>query len=370
MSEFFFYFLFFLILSLVVIDFLTKSRARVGVQFYGVFVILIIVAVGRSVGFGSDDQAYVEIYKKISDEGFLGALEGYEYSKYNVEFGFFLLLAIFSLIGNSHFVVFGGVSLLAVYFNLRAIRAFTPYFVVSVLVYFSHFYIAKELNAIRAGLSSALLFYAALAILRRQWLRSFFVWLAAILIHVSAAIFALPVILYAMKPSRRNLIFLALFIFYFSFLFSAKELALYLASFGFVGEKLILYLNADEYSYGIPLINIVNLKNVSILILAFVLWSKLVSRYSGFYLSFVFFYSASLFRVLFGDFAILAGRGYSVLSMFEFVLVPIIFVELLGRRLGLALAATYALLTLWMNFNVNVAWSGGVEFFHDWHRLW
>ena len=370
MSEIFFYFLFFLISSFVVIDYLTTSKARVGVQFYGVFLILVIVATARSVGFGSDDQAYVDIYEKIAGEGFLESLAGYEYSNYNVEFGFFLLLGFLSLIGASHFLIFGGVSLLAVYFNLRAIKSFTPYFVVSVLVYFSHFYIAKELNAVRVGLSSALLFYAALAIYRKQWCRSLFVWLVALLIHVSAVFFVLPVILYAMKPSRNHLIFLALLVISFSFLFSAKELAFYFTSFGFVGEKLSLYLNSEEFSYGIPLVDVVNLKNASILILAFLLWGKLVFHYGGFYLSFIFFYSAALFRIVFGDFAVLAGRGYSVISMFEFVLIPIVFVALLGRGLGLALAAVYALVILWMNFNINTAWSGGIEFFHDWQNLW
>lgn len=370
MSELFFYFVFFLILSFAVIDYLTKSRGRVGVQFYGVFVILVSVAIARSVGFGSDDQAYVDIYEKIAGEGFLESLARYEYSNYNVEFGFFLLLGFLSLIGASHFLFFGGVSLLAVYFNLRAIRSFSPYFIVSVLVYFSHFYIAKELNAVRVGLSSALLFYAALAIYRNQWFRSLFVWLVALLIHVSAVFFVLPVILYAMKPSRNHLIFLALLIVSFSFMFSAKELAFYFTNFGFVGEKLSLYLNSDEFSYGIPLVDVVNFKNTSILVLAFFRWGRLVFNYSGFYLSFIFFYSATLFRIVFGDFAVLAGRGYSVISMFEFVLIPIVFVGLLGRGLGLALAAIYALVMLWMNFNINTAWSGGVEFFHDWQNLW
>src|SRR5690606_10115190 len=110
--------------------------------------------------------------------------------------------------------------------------------------------------------------------------------------------FVLPVILYAMRPSRNHLLILAFVVVSFAFLFSAKELAFYFTSFGFVGEKLSLYLNSEEFSYGIPLVDVVNLKNASILILAFVFWGKLIFHYSGFYLSFIFFYSATLFRIV------------------------------------------------------------------------
>lgn len=369
MSDSLIYVIFFIISSFFIIDFLTNAKDRILVQFYGVLIILVIVAAGRSVGFGSDDLAYIEIYKTIAGEDFFQSLVGYEYSKYNIEFGFFLLLSLLSLFGGAQFILFGGVSLLSVYFNLRAIRGFTPYFVASVLIYFSHFYLAKELNAIRVGFSSALLFFAALAIFREQWVKSLFFWLVAVFIHISAVFFVLPVILYSVKLSRAQLIALAVLVALCSFSFSAKELAIYFTGYGFVGEKLSLYLGSDEFSYGIPLLDVVNIKNISILILAFLLWNKLVSLYSGFYISFVFFYSATLFRVAFGDFAVLAGRGYSVISMFEFVLIPMVLSALLGRGLGLASAAIYALVMLWMNLNFNTAWSGGVEYFHDWQFL-
>jgi hypothetical protein len=66
-----------------------------------------------------------------------------------------------------------------------------------------------------------------------------------------------------------------------------------------------------------------------------------------------------------GDFAILAGRGYASISMFEYVLLPMIAVHVFGKKRGFLIVAVYALGVLYMNLSSHRGWTGGSEVFFD-----
>lgn len=331
-----------------------------------IIVCLVLLASFRSVGVGSDDQAYLFIFHSIPSllecEDFLC---GYTYSIYNVEFGFFWFLSLLLVFSSSQYWLFCSVAFVSVYFNLKSIRYFSPYVGASALVYFTHFFLAKEMNAIRVGLASAILFYAAYFLTQCRYFVMFFLFFIAVSFHVSSILFLIPVVVYLISPSKSVFVFAGFTILLLAWFFDLNVFIGYFTNFGFVGEKISLYLNADEYSYALPIFDVVNIKNLLIVSVSLLFWNQLLSRYEWFKVSFCFFYSATMFRILFGDFAILAGRGYSAISMFEYVLIPCLACFVFGRRVGYLVVFIYALLTLWLNLTINFGWSGGVEYSHD-----
>lgn len=363
-----FYMVFSFIFALGSLDVSRGRRVYAVFQFWLIFSMLALFASFRSVGVGSDDQAYLGIFYKVIPlfecEGFLC---GYKYSDYNVEFGFFALLSVISVFGVSQYWLFGVVAFLSVYFNLSSVRLFSPYVGASALIYFTHFYLAKELNAIRVGLASALLFYAAGLMARHRYVWMIFVFILAVSLHVSSVFFIVPVAICVMSPGRRVVVLFGVLVILFSFYFDLNSFFYSLVGAGFIGEKIELYLNSEAYGHALSLFDVVNVKNLLVVLVSLIFWRRLSERYEWFGMSFYFFYAATFFRIFFGDFAILAGRGYSVISMFEYVLIPLLSFGLFGRYFGYLIISIYTLLTLWLNLNVSFGWGGGVEYFDDFY---
>ncbi|WP_077521790.1 EpsG family protein [Metapseudomonas resinovorans] len=361
-----FYLTFACISVLSLFDFAAGLRAYKIFCFWFMVLFLVLLASFRSVGVGSDDQAYMAIFSSVpSLLECEGVFCGYKYSEYNVEFGFFWLLSLLSVFGTAQYWLFAPIAFLSVYLNLKSIRSFSPYVGASSLIYFSHFFLAKEMNAIRVGLASAILFYAAFLLTRRRYFFAFLLFLMAGSIHISSIFFLIPVAVYLIAPGRLVLVSSAFFLLLFSWFFDLKVFFNHFSDLGFVGDKIQLYLSAEAYSYALPVFDIVNSRNLLIVFTGLLYWDRLSSRYEWFNVSFYFFYSATFFRIVCGDFAILAGRGYSTISMFEYVLIPFLVFGLLGCRVAYLIVCLYALLTLWLNLTINSGWSGGVEFFYD-----
>ncbi len=330
------------------------------------FVFLVMLATVRSVGVGSDDAAYFEMFKGVpAISECENLICGYSYSSFNIEFGFFLILSILSLIGKSQYVLFGFVAASSVYLNLKVILKLSPYIAASVLVYYSHFFLAKDMNAIRLGLASSILFYSAHYLYLRKYKNLVYCVFIASFIHISSVLFLIPVVFFLFKPSRGAFVNSALFCIGLSFVLDVKFILSMFSSAGFVDEKLQLYMNASKYNYSIPLYDIVNLKNIFAVAMSLFCWESLNKKYKYFYICFCFFFTATFFRIVFGDFAIIAGRGYAVFSMFEYIILPMISVGVLGRFFGFIAVSFYSVLVLYLNLISEDGWSGGVKYFSE-----
>ncbi|MGH9947495.1 MAG: EpsG family protein [Pyrinomonadaceae bacterium] len=327
---------------------------------------LVLLAALRSIGVGSDDVAYADMFANVPV--FFGCDEflcGYSYSQFNVELGFFTLLSMLRAFGNEPYVLFSVVALASVALNVRAIKFFSPHVGSAILVYFCHFYLNKELNAIRLGLASAILFWAVTLIPVRKTGMFILLVICAAFVHVSSLLILLPFAIYQLRPSRSVYAAVALALLAFTAFFDIQTLFSYLINFGFIGEKINLYLNADIYNFPLPLLSAVNLKNLIFVGVALAFWRQISGRYEHFELVFCFFFCATFIRIALGDFAIVAGRSYAAISMFEYVMLPFVVFSLCGKWLGYALIVLYAGLTLYLNLTDNAGWSGeAVQFFN------
>ncbi|NVZ68392.1 EpsG family protein [Pseudomonas costantinii] len=327
---------------------------------------LVLLATFRVAGVGNDDLAYLKMLHEIPS-----VLEcsnvycDYSYTTFNIEFGFFMLLSMLAALARNSYILFGVSSLAAVGLNVRSIRYFSPYFALGVLVYFTHFYLAKDLNAIRLGIASGLVFLAATYLHKKEYMMLALYLALAMAVHVSSVLFIIPVVLYLLKPTRALYLSLSVVFILLASFIDSKWLLGQMAFISFISEKIDSYLTTEKYGYALPLFDMVNVKNLLLVTIGWVWSKKLELRYPTFNLVFCVFYCATFLRIVMGDFAILAGRGYASISMFEYALLPMIAVHLLGKNIGFVIFALYAFGTLYLNLNSNLGWTGGSEVFFD-----
>lgn len=328
--------------------------------------LLVLLAGFRSLGVGSDDVAYASMLSDIPAMVDCDVLLcGYSYGQFNIELGFFTLLSFLHSISNQYQFMFFVIALLSVSLNVKAIRFFLPHVGAGVIVYFCHFYLNKELNAIRLGLASAILFWAATFIPIRRFGMVIFLVVCATFVHVTSLLFLGPLFVYWLRPGRYFYGVGAIAVILFASFLDVQGLFARVVEFGFIGEKIGAYLNADIYNYPLPVLSAVNLKNLIFIGMALVFWQRIERRFESFQLVFCFFYCASILRVALGDFAIVAGRGYAAISMFEYVLIPYVIFSLCGKWLGYLCTVIYAGLILYLNLTDNAGWTGDAIRFFD-----
>jgi hypothetical protein len=231
------------------------------------------------------------------------------------------------------------------------------------MTYFCHFFIVKDMNAIRIGLATAIAFYATRFLYEKRSATFLFLVVAAAFFHVSALLLLVPAMLIKLQPNRTQLVITAISVVLIAAFFHLSQLISSLVSVGFVSYKLALYSGAAMYNYSLSLFDIVNTRNLVLTAFCLYFWNDLRSFDKKFEFCFYFFLCGVLFRIIFHDFAIVAGRGYASISMFEYIIIPSVFMYLFGGRWGYVSIFAFSLLTMSLDLFVNTSWSGGVRYF-------
>lgn len=359
------YFVFFALLIIGAVEISLRDQAISRYLGFFALALLLFFSSMRSPGFGSDDLAYLDILERVSQAySCTQWLCGYSYAEFNVEIGFFALLVVIAVLGGSAVLLFGVVSAVSLGFSVKAIKSFFPYVLPPLLVYFAHHFLAKELNALRLAVAGALVFFAGACCVGGRYRKAFFFVLVASFFHVSALIALVPVVLcdWSRRRSRELLLFCGVLV-VAKVLFSSSEVYKLLSLVSFVENKVNLYMNADQYNYEIPLFDPVNVKNIVLLSFSLVVHKKIAESFDGFHVALVFFGFAVLIRFLFSDFAIFAGRGFGVVSVFECVLASMLAFHYFGRNFGYLALSLYAFLMLTLNLFVSNLWLGDVGYF-------
>ena len=339
------------------------TRDRHLVATIAIFILVIFLSV-REPGFGGDDLGYLQIFRMVS----IGFTEtekwfGYDYKSYNIEFGYFLLLALLSQIGVFSCIIFGANGLLSLGGFYRASTRFFPYFVPALLVYMSNHFLTKDLNALRLALASSLVAYGASFLVKRRLLHSLSLVVAASFFQVSALLGLVPAILYFLNFRKNVLLIGASGLIVINLIYPFSNVLHFVPMFDFMQYKFELYDNAEMFNFSLALWDPVNIKNIALVALGYSTLSRLSQFNSEFRVALLFFFCGSLFRILFSDFAIIGGRGWAVLSVFECWVIAILVTHYFGRNRGYFLISGYAFCTMNFYLYSNTQWRGDVGFF-------
>lgn len=344
-----YYFVFSFLSGLTIFDLLKKRGSLKFFLALALVVILTFFAGFRAEHVDPDYFNYVAMYD--ASPSILEASNIDAFKNVGVEPGYYLINVLIKTISLDVLWVFLLTAFLAVSINLHFFWRYSPYFILSVAVYVSHVYINKEFIQIRAGLSGAILLASVPSLVNRKWF-CFFSWVfVAASIHSAALIFIFLYMAYRDRIKNATyLIFLALSLF-FALLISAKSILLFFDGLGLLPKIVSLYLSWERYNYALGLLNPITLKQVLVFVLLLRfrdILNKKIPYFEG--MLFMYFLS-TVWLIIFNDFAIIAARVATFLSIFDAILVSALVLGVKQRMVPYVAILAYAWTVLIINLS-------------------
>lgn len=306
---------------------------------YCTLVLFLIVLGGiRGPGTGIDDTQYLEFFRgfnKTTDVfGLFKAMSIYRYEP--VTYIIALASGVFS---NSAFVFLLIYCACSVLFNAIIYKKYSPYPLVSLVVYFSHLYINKELNQIRFGLASAFFVMFVILYANRFLLYSLIFFMLSILTHYSAAagILVVPA-LFVCREKRFFPLYILLLSIPIGIVGGKTLLTLLHLDLPIISEKLGMYEGTKfDYSYGI--FSLGNLKNIiyCFIFCLYLLKDKGFEKgYSLKYALVICYAIGGSFRIAFSDFGDVGTRLGNLFLHVEPILIAFMFSSIPKRIIPVA----------------------------------
>lgn len=243
-------------------------------------------------------------------------------------------------------------AVLGVSITLVGIRRLTKFYFLSLLIYFSAYFILHEMTQIRVGVATGLFLLCIEPIYNRKILKFTLITIIAASFHYSALII-FP--LYFFRPNKINLIlyFTIIPIAYLLHIFGIHFTSLiYLIPAGeAVHQKLMIHQLAMSSAEEIPQINVYNIIQLLRIILIYILLWKatLLQKSNKYFIVLIKIYILSVTSfVLFADIPVLSFRISELMGVAEIILLPMILYILKPQLIATILSILYAFGSLYM----------------------
>ena len=273
---------------------------------------------------------------------------------YNILFP--MLTKLFS---DSHVLYFTFISVIAVSINIFMIKKMSPLIFLSILIYFSHAFLYKELQQIRSGLSSSLILLSIYFLSQRRSLSYAGTFTIATLIHTTTFVTIFGVISRFVFPffkQKKTLMVLVLaLVIVLAITNVPLSLLFFLESYVTFPWKYYVYKDtidgagsANFYSIGI-FSNITTVKYIFFSLISIIYFDELNRQNKYFKYAFFFYYTGALWIIFFNDFAIIATRLASMLTVPEIILLPMLIILFKQKGLAFIFLALFSFMQLILN---------------------
>jgi hypothetical protein len=295
------------------------KEKRIRNYIFLVFITFLIIFAGIRWETGTDWKPYFEFFNNITDTKIYKFEVGYEllsnFISYITSYFNFLLLII---------------SLITMFFVGKTLLKWSTYPLLSLLYFFSTYYINLNMGAMRQGIAIALIFFSASFLLNNNKKKFIILVLIATAFHYSAIIFLLAIFIPENRISRSSAIIIVVLCVLFGFYPVIQNLMLYFKDFSFlpayIKEKLLYYGNdliknkSMDYSTHIM---ISYLRRFILLFIFFVFRPKLekINPSYNFFLN-LYFLSCCLYFLVYPTMTEM-NRITMYFGIFEIVLVPL-----------------------------------------------
>nr|WP_223271599.1 EpsG family protein [Colwellia hornerae] len=323
-----------------------RSRKRSILPFILFFFTLLIIFSGlRSPGVSSDDQVYISIFNQFVKGG--GGLT----SSTN-EYVFVIINQLISFITDDVFYLFLLFALLTAFFTIFSFVKASPFITISVLVYFSHVYLYRDMIQIRAGLSYAIFMLALVCFAKKNYKASIALWLSSTLIHFSSFLGVVVPIINKMKFSSKFVIYSFLFSLVFGAigLYTPISFLLNNVNLGPLTAPIKTYiLSRNEFNKPLGLLNPTTLKQCIWFFVFFYYREKLKYELSSDIYFKTYFLSVCIL-LIFADFSVFAARFGSFFAVSEFfLLAALVVVSKKNRRFLFSIIIGYCCMMASLN---------------------
>lgn len=331
-----FYFLIFLLISLFS---LYKNGQTKNIFFICSGLLLFFIAAFRG-SIDNDYLGYVALYNKAS-----------MLTTIRIEPTFLIISFIVKQLFNNVLFLFIIYALLGVCLKFYAIKKLTDFWLLSVLIYFSNFFIFHEMTQIRVGVASALILLSIKPLLDRRFRTFLIIITLAILFHYSALI-ALP--LYFLNGRKINILLFALVIpvsYLFYFFNIHITFLIDLIPIPGVSAKFHQYKDLSTLNYAHK-VNVLSYLHLSRCLLAFLfLWKwEILQQNNKFSILLIKIYIIAIsILIIFADIPAIGARASELLMPVEILLIPYLMYIIKQKQLALVFIIATGLLFLSLN---------------------
>lgn len=348
-----YYAVFSLLASLSIFE-LARETRRARPLLVGIGAIILMLFAGlRAQGVGLDDVNYVRKFLEIPEVSrWLSGEYQYNASEAGMEPLYILLGATVRQFTDSYSPLFLTVAFISVGLSSINYARYSPYACLSLLLYFSHTFLLRDMNQMRAGVAAAIGLFLIAQIARRQHGRVAATIAFAALFHAGALAYIVPWALSFVHWRPKILATATLISAIIGFTGVTHRLVSALPDLGPLTDRIKNYVDSP-FAYRISIIDPTNIKNVLILFVSLFLWNSLNQNLRYFKVIILFFATSVIWRLAFSDFAIIAARIATFFGIVEVILVAS-FVTLFRKKIvGALVVIIYGLSMLLLNTNFN-----------------
>ncbi len=286
-----------------------------------IFLLLIIFSGFRLPGVSSDDEIYISIFNQyLSNNG--------RVTSSTSEIGFVYINQLIGYFTDNVFYLFFIFALLTVFFTLISFVKGSPFVAVSILVYFSHVYLYRDMIQIRAGLSYSIFMLALVYYSRKNYSTATIFWISSTLVHFSAFIGCIIPLINKIRFSSKTIIWLFLLSLGIGFIGLYKPISFMLdnINLGLLTSPIKTYiLSRNEFNKPLGLLNPTTIKQC-IWFFIFLYYRDKLKAELGSDLFFKMYFLSVCTLLVFADFSVFAARFGSFFAISEFFLLAAIVV--------------------------------------------
>jgi len=343
-------FLYLIISIFVFIELGEKGNRKLLFAISAMTIFLLTYFAGFRDNVGADDHAYIAVFKEIKNvfhEDFAQS-----YINYYMEPGFIFLTSFVKLITDDYHFLFLITSFLAIGINLYHYYKYSPFVMLTIGLYFSHTFLARDMNQIRAGLAAAILLFSIKYIREKNFYKFLFIIILASSFHIAAAVFFITYFIARDYHKTTTYIYLLLIAIVLSYLELSKFLVENLPDFlGIIKTVLINYYNSVENKNATSTFDITNIKQLFIAISLILCFKRLQKTSSYFVIMFNIYFIGVFWRIIFSDFGIFAARFATFFTIVEVILVPFLLLCFFPRQriIVAIIILCYGFATLYLN---------------------
>ena len=315
----------------------------------------------RGAGVGVDDWVYIDVF--VGSQPILNWLFGYyQYSITEnwMEPGFSVFMALLRQFTEYYPFLFISVAVISIFSHSFFIIRASCIPILSLLLYYSHAFILRDLTQIRSGVAASLGIGVAYFAAKRKFYVAWAILIVACSFHSAAAVLSIPLIISIFRPGRRFLLGVLIFSIGISAMKITKPVLELAPDIGFISDKINHYVNSS-YGSELPFFSLTNMKNLSLALMLILAWRRL-NEQLYFRTMMTFFVVGVSWRFALGDFSIIAARGATFLTATETILIAGLVSVLRPRLVWIIVASVFGAAMLFLNFSANVI--------PDYHFFW
>lgn len=318
---------------------------------YVFFVSFLILFSGlRGVGVGTDDLTYYTKFLDVPDITYwMSGSFSYSFAKVWMEPAYIFVGAVSKTVSSHPIALFFPIALLSISIVSYFYKKISPYYFMSMMLFFSHNYLYRDINQMRSAIACAIGLGLVLTIYHRRKLASF----ALIGVSTSFHMVGITYLLALFFGKISNVKKLHMYALVFSFFISLSGLVLIFIShitfLGVISTKISGYISTEKFVNSVSLFDVTNIKNVLVFLFCYYFWIPLSKEFSLFRICFTFFTFGVVWRIAFSELGVLAARVATVFTITEVILIPMLVAIFRQKLLPTIVVILYAFLALYIN---------------------